>query len=211
MNTMKQASQDNNLKKTGRPRAFDEAEALNKAMLVFWRHGYETTSMAVLTEEMSMSAPSVYSAFGDKKALFLRSLDLYVGDLDELKSFVDQSPTAYDATYKMLKASAIRFTGNQTPRGCMLASATASCSAESVDVQTVAAMKRSHIEEILRQRIERDIELKVLPKNTSSSGLAAMTIAVIQGLSVLARDGASRKKLFSVVELAMYAWNVSRK
>lgn len=203
---MKRDALANPSKRQGRPRVFDESAALNSAMLTFWRHGYESTSMSVLTAAMGMSAPSIYSAFGDKKALFLKALDLYVGDLAVMKSHLDQAPSAHDAVYEMLKASVIRFTSPQNPRGCMLASATASCSAESVDVQIESTKKRAGIENILRARIERDIELKILPSATSAASLAALTISVIQGLSVLARDGASRKKLMSVVDAVMTSW-----
>jgi hypothetical protein len=81
-----------------------------------------------LIKQMRMSVPSIYAAFGNKKNLFLKSLDLYVGHISDISSFVDNSPSAFEATYDMLKRSAVRFTGNKTPRGCMLASATASCS-----------------------------------------------------------------------------------
>ena len=193
-------------KKTGRPRAFDETSALNKAMLAFWRHGFESTSMSELSAEMGMSAPSIYATFGDKKSLFLKALDLYVGDLEMIDSFLDQAPSAYEATHELLKASVIRFTSTQTPRGCMLASATASCSAESSDVQAEAAKKRASIEKLLTSRIAKDVALKILPKTISPDSLSTFTIVVIQGLSVLARDGAPRKKLFSVVDAAMKSW-----
>ncbi|MBC7384608.1 MAG: TetR/AcrR family transcriptional regulator [Cryobacterium sp.] len=175
-------------------------------MLVFWRHGYESTSMTTLTTAMGMNAPSVYAAFGDKKSLFLKSLDLYVGDVEALRIFLKKSSSAREAIYELLKASAIRFTGKETPRGCMLASATASCSADSLDVQAVAAKKRSLIEEIIAQRISRDIEIQLLPKSVSGPTLAAFTITVIQGMSVIARDGASRKKLLSIAQTAMNGW-----
>jgi AcrR family transcriptional regulator len=197
---------DSFAKKTGRPRAFDESAALDKAMLTFWRHGYEGTALSLLSAEMGMNAPSIYAAFGDKKGLFLKALDRYVGDLDEIKLFVNGAGSAREAAYEMLKASVLRFTSPQNPKGCMLASATASCSAAALDVQEVAARKRAAIEKILYDRIQRDIAEGSLPKATSASSLAALTLITIQGLSVLARDGSTRKKLLAVVETAMVAW-----
>lgn len=193
----------------GRPRDYQADEALNEAMLLFWEYGFETTSMSTLSKKMNMNAPSIYAAFGDKKALFLKALDRYVGDINDIEKFVQDATSAFDAADGMLKQSAIRFTGKSTPNGCMLASAVASGSPEAADVQAVAGQIREKIESLLRHRIEVDIKNKILPKNTSSEALAGLTIATIQGMSVLARDGASRKKILLIAETAMSAWKMS--
>lgn len=192
--------------KIGRPRAFDRDLALSSAMLVFWEHGFEASSMSILSEKMKMNAPSIYAAFGDKKSLFLTALDLYTGDVTEIKKFIDSAETAYEASDQLLKQSVVRFTGRSTPSGCMLASSVASGSAEAADLQEVAAKIRSKIEGFLRTRIEFDMRNGQLPKTTDAEGLAGLTIGTIQGLSVLARDGASRKKLLRIAETAMLAW-----
>lgn len=192
--------------KIGRPRAFSYEVALNEAMLTFWEHGYETTSMTLLSKKMGMNAPSIYAAFGEKKSLFLQALDKYVGNLDEIKAFIDQSPSALKAANDLLIMSAERFTGKNTPSGCMLASAVATGSAESSDVRSVASKVRSKIEGFLRDRIKKDQENMVLSQSVSAEALAGLTISTIQGMSVLARDGASRKKLIQIVDTAMIAW-----
>jgi AcrR family transcriptional regulator len=204
MIAMKQASQTTI--KIGRPRAFIHEEALNEAMLAFWEYGFETTSMSLLAKRMNMNAPSIYATFGDKKNLFLKALDKYVGNLADIKTFIDQSPSAFDAANNLLQNSAKRFTEKNTPNGCMLASSIATGSAESADVQAIASKIRSRIEGFLKDRIQRDQENKILPKSVSSEGLAGLTISTIQGMSVLARDGASRKKLLQIVDAAMLAW-----
>ncbi len=196
------------LPKIGRPRSFKSDEALNQAMLVFWQHGFETTSMSLLSQKMNMNAPSIYAAFGDKKALFLKALDLYVGNLGDIKAFIDSSPSAFEAADGLLKLSAVRFTGKDTPNGCLLASAVATGSSEFADVQAVAGKIRFKIEGFLKDRIELDIKNKTLPKNSSAEGLAGLTVGMIQGMSVLARDGASRKKLLRIAETAMLAWGI---
>ena len=61
----------------GRPRAFDRDDALDRAMHLFWRRGYEATSVSDLTESMGITPPSLYAAFGDKKRLFLEAVDRY--------------------------------------------------------------------------------------------------------------------------------------
>src|ERR687895_845688 len=62
----------------GRPREFDQDEALDTALEVFWRQGYEGTSLGELTVAMGINRPSLYAAFGNKEALFRKALDRYV-------------------------------------------------------------------------------------------------------------------------------------
>lgn len=192
----------------GRPRAFDREEALKVAMLTFWQHGYETTYMSLLSKKMKMSAPSIYATFGDKKGLYLEALRMYVGDLNDMKAFLDQSATAFDGAMQLLKMSAHRFTESSNPCGCMLASSAASGSSDSKDVQKITSQFREKIESLIKNRIEQDIKKGKLPKSTSAEALSFLTIATVQGMSVLARDGAPRKKLVQLAETAMRAWKV---
>jgi AcrR family transcriptional regulator len=192
--------------KVGRPVSFDRDEALKKAMLTFWQSGYESTSVSTLTAAMGISAPSLYATFGDKKKLFIESLQLYVGDLESVKASIRNASSAKEAAREMLVASAHAFTGDCTPKGCLLASSTAAGSEESRDVQKVVADIRKTIEEALKNRIDRDRHNGILDKETPSGALASHTIAVIQGMSTLARDGASRSKLIKLAEIAMRSW-----
>jgi AcrR family transcriptional regulator len=193
-------------RRTGRPLSFDRDTALQQAMLAFWQHGYETTSIADLTAAMGITAPSLYTAFGDKKRLFLEAVQRYAGDPSVMAERIGAAPTAYDAARDMLTASVIAFTGKDTPRGCLLASATASGSKDSVDVQGVVADIRREIAGHLQTRIEEDVKQGVLPGGTDATAIAGLVIAVIQGLSVLARDGISREGLMAIAKTALCAW-----
>ena len=141
---------------------------------------------------MRISAPSMYAAFGDKKRLFLEAMRLYAGDPVDLERMIADAPTAHDAARKLMTAAATTYTGEATPKGCLLASATASGSAAAADVQDAVADVRRTIEGRLRTRIERDIEKGMLPSGTPAAALAGLVLSVTQGMSVLARDGAPR-------------------
>jgi AcrR family transcriptional regulator len=193
-------------RKTGRPLSFDRDMALEKAMLTFWRHGYETTSIVDLTTAMGITAPSLYTAFGDKKQLFLEAAHCYAGDPEVLAEAITGAPTAYDAARDMLIRAAIAFTGNDTPKGCLLASATASCSSEAADVQHAITDIRNAIAAQLRARIGADVSGGILPQDTDVAAIAGLVMTVMQGMSVLARDGASRAQLLSIIKHMMNAW-----
>ena len=198
-------------RKTGRPLSFDRTAALEQAMLTFWRHGYETTSIVDLTTAMGVTAPSLYTAFGDKKQLFLAAARRYAGEPAAMAQAIDAAPTAYDAARAMLTAAATAYTGEATPKGCLLASATASGSAASADVQQAVADIRRSVDGLLCARIERDIAAGQLPAGTDAAALAGLVIAVIQGMSTLARDGAPRAALLAIVESALQAWPQDRR
>lgn len=193
-------------KKRGRPLSFDREAALQQAMLLFWEHGYEATSLNDLTAAMGVTPSSIYTAFGDKKSLFLEAVDRYLNGPVNSMSIVDEAPTAYDAAVGLMRAAAIGFTGKNTPRGCLLASSAVSCSAMAQDVRQALASLRRGIEDHLRKRIEAGIAAEELPAGTHARTLAAHTMAVIQGMSTLARDGASRTSLLKLVDTAARCW-----
>lgn len=187
-------------KKIGRPLSFDRAEALEQAMLTFWRYGYESTSISALTAAMSVTPPSLYATFGDKKQLFLEAMQLYAGDATIIAATLDAEPSARAGAAMMLEGAAIAFTGESTPPGCLLASATASGSATSADVQAAVAAVRAEICALLRQRIVRDIREGKLAADCDAQALADLIMGTIQGMSVLARDGISRTRLLSLAQ-----------
>jgi len=194
----------------GRPRAFDRALALERAMLLFWEHGYEATSLAQLTSAMGISPPSLYAAFGDKQALFLEAVDHYVarGGVDT-QSAMGNAKTAREAVAHFLEESAVRLTQPNFPRGCMVVLAAASCSEEAAPVQHKLAACRAAWEKALRQRIERGIAEGDVPAQTSAAALASFYMAVVQGMSFHARDGAPRRRLQEIADTALQAWPVS--
>ncbi len=193
-------------RKVGRPLSFDRDAALEKAMFAFWESGYETTSISDLTAAMGVTAPSIYAAFGDKKRLFLEAMRRYAGDPGDLEKAFASAPTAREAVAGMIENAARLFTGDATPRGCLLASAAATGSKDAADVREAAAQERRAIWSIIVRRIERDIARNLLPSETEPGALADLALAVTQGMSVLARDGADREALLAVARASMVGW-----
>lgn len=193
-------------RKRGRPLSFDRDAALEQAMLLFWRHGYETTSISGLTHAMGITAPSLYAAFGDKRGLFLEAAHRYAGDPEAGEAAIDDASSAREAARSLLAGAVVAFTGETTPPGCLLASATASGSKASAEVQAIVAGYRRRIRDRLQARIGRDVTAGLLPEDADVAGLAGLVVTVVQGLSILARDGASRAFLSSVANASLRAW-----
>jgi AcrR family transcriptional regulator len=175
-------------------------------MLLFWEHGYEATSLNDLTAALKVTPSSIYTAFGDKKGLFLAAVQHYVSGPVNAESIIQGATTAQEAAVGLLRAAALGFTGESTPRGCLLASSAISCSAAAQDVRETLADLRKAIEAKLRDKIRRCIKDGSLPAGADPAALAAHTMAVIQGISTLARDGATRASLLKVINVAMHSW-----
>jgi AcrR family transcriptional regulator len=203
VNDMK-SSLPNAQRKIGRPLSFDPDVALAPAMLLFWRHGYEATSLAELTRAMGVTSPSIYAAYGDKKGLFRAAVQRYLSQPQTPVAVIAQARTARAAAQTLIEGAALAFTGIDTPAGCLLASSAISVEAD--DVREELAVIRREIETALRDKIAAGIRKGELPGQVDPTILAAYIMTIVQGFSTLARDGAPRTKLRQVAKFAMRAW-----
>src|SRR5580704_1268038 len=138
----------------GRPRAFDRDDALDRAMHLFWRRGYEATSVSDLTESMGITPPSLYAAFGDKKRLFLEAVDRYqAGPGGFAQAALCDEPTAESAMRRLLTDTVESFCDAKQPRGCMVVLAATNCTADSNDIRDELAERRRLAERTVRDRI----------------------------------------------------------
>ncbi len=162
--------------------------------------------MAELTHAMGVTPPSIYAAYGDKKGLFRAAVQRYLSQSQTPFAVISQAPTAKVAAQTLIEGAAVAYTGTDTPPGCLLASSAIAVSAEAADVREELAAIRRDIETALRDKIAGDIHTGRLPVDTDPVVLAAYVMTVIQGLSTLARDGATRKKLQQIAQLSMVVW-----
>ena len=192
----------------GRPRNFDRAQALQKAMEVFWSKGYEGASLTDLTEAMGINSPSLYGAFGSKEGLFREAVELYrETEGGSARRALLAAPTARDAVQAMLLASAERFTAPGLPPGCMIVlGAPAGCDNQA-GVGHFLGDNRREMQSRILARLTAGAAHGELPAGADLKGLAAFYTTVLHGMSIQARDGASRKTLQSVARQAMRAWD----
>lgn len=179
-------------------------------MHVFWQRGYEAASIAELTAAMGITAPSLYTAFGDKERLFLEAIERYVlGPAAGFPRALEEEPTAQAAIRRFLEEAAEELTRPCHPRGCMVVMAATNCSEASAHIQAALAKKRAAGDAALRERIERGVKDGELPADTDVSALAGFYITVYQGMSMQAKDGASHAALLATAHAAMRAWPVA--
>jgi AcrR family transcriptional regulator len=196
------------VRQRGRPPAFDHDEALNKAMHVFWSHGYEGSSMAALTAAMGINKPSLYGAFGGKEELFRKVVQRYLAGPVAYISEAVSEPTAYRVVEKLLTMSAEFLTRDQNPRGCMVIQGALTCGEGAELIQQELRARRSAYEENLRQRFERACAEGDLPADERPAELAKYVATIHQGMSVQATSGASKGELLEVVGRVLKHWPV---
>jgi AcrR family transcriptional regulator len=194
--------------KRGRPRAFDRDAALRSAMEVFWDKGYEGTSLTDLTRAMSINSPSLYAAFGSKESLFQEAVELYLSsEGNEIWSGIPEAPTARDAMKRFLQVSANVFTRPGRPAGCLVVLGALHVDEANAGLWRELRELRASSEAALRGRLERAVAEGELRGEVDCESIAAFYSAVQQGMSIQARDGASRERLHAIADGALAAWD----
>jgi len=191
----------------GRPREFDRAQALEKAMRLFWLRGYDAVSMADLRAELGITQASLYAAFGSKERLFQEAVELYrqtagFGTTAALAT----GDSAREAIHAMLQAAVNAFSAPDAPGGCLLILGATNCPVESKTVQDHLLSIRRQISQSILNRLKKGQYEGDVPTTTSLTALTAYFSTVLHGLALQSRDGASRKILTQVVEIAMADW-----
>jgi AcrR family transcriptional regulator len=189
----------------GRPREFDIPSALERAMQLFWRQGYEGTSIADLTRELALTRPSLYAAFGSKEALFLKALDLYEARAGYRQAALTAS-TAEAYARALLEGAADLHGDHRNPPGCLGVQSALACAPESQAIRMELTRRRKFGERIIRDRLKRAKREGDLPTQADPAALARYLSIVIYGITVQAAGGATRNELRSAAEIALKNW-----
>jgi AcrR family transcriptional regulator len=190
----------------GRPRAFDTEEALDRALNVFWRKGYEGTSLPDLTRAMGINRPSLYAAFGNKESLFRKVLDRYAEVHGAYVRKAIEEPTASAVVERLFRCSCDLLTHPQNPGGCLIVQGALACGKGADCIRRELAGRRAGITTALRQRFERAKAEGDLGAATKPADLARYVATVLQGMAVQAASGATRSELRRTTQIAMRAW-----
>lgn len=189
-------------RRRGRPPAFDRAQVLAKAAQTFWRLGYEGASIVDLTSAMGITPQSLYAAFGSKADLYREALGWYGGAFDTLTDDMLDASDVLDTLAASLETLATRFTDPSSPPGCMVSTAVLGCAVENASVARMVSNMREATIGRIRERLERaKVEGEIKP-TADPIALARFIGAIIQGMSVQARDGASQAELLALAQIA---------
>ena len=190
----------------GRPRQFDMDKALDRALDVFWRHGFEGASISDLTEAMGISPPSLYAAFGNKETLFRSALDRYAETRRQIWVELMKEPTARAMMERLFDRIIGFYAEDGNPNCCMLVKGTLSSGDCGKVLANHLIAKRAESAAILVDRLAKAKVAGELADDVNPTDLASYYMTVLDGMSVRAAGGATRDELRKVADLAMRCW-----
>jgi len=189
---------------SGRPRGFDTDLALDAAVDVFWRRGFDGASLSELTSAMGINRPSLYAAYGDKAELFQMALRRYV---DRNMGYVTTAlalPTAHEVAAAFLLGNAAAVTRPGSPAGCL--SVQGAVATEGSSQSASLSENRATIQALFADRFRRAIDEGDLAADEDPDELATYLITISSGFAIRAADGTSRDSLLALARRAVAAF-----
>ena len=190
----------------GRQREFDVDQALDAALCVFWRKGYEGASYTDLTQATGVERPALYSAFGNKEALFRRALERYYEHYLDFIPAALALPTAREVAEHVLRGAADLNTRYPDRTGCLGIHGALAGSDDAEPIRRALIDARANGEALLRDRFEQAKRDGDLPETANAAVLAAFLCTVLHGMAVQAKAGFSREVLDAIVDQALSTW-----
>ena len=191
----------------GRPRNFDTEQALDAALAVFWRKGYQSASLTDLTQAMAINKPSMYAAFGNKEQLYLAALQRYrEQQLIKHAQALAGEPDVKKAMRAFLRSVAVMLTAPELPGGCMVVNSAVASDIAALPASVVAAISTTVNQStfaLLKDRLQTELQQRHLPQGTDIDQLVDYFTALMSGMAVIAKIGINRERLFETIELAL--------
>lgn len=188
----------------GRPREFDRETALCVALEMFWKRGFEPTSVADLCTAMDIKPPSLYATFGNKAALFLEAVrhyeDVYWKDVSV--KFRNE-PDIYKAVRDFFRDAARILLSPDTPCGCMVVLAAVNIAEDEKDIIASIREMRLDTKRMFAERLRQAISDGQIPADTDVPSLAGALNALLEGLSLQARDNIFQSELMAMAAHAV--------
>lgn len=197
-----------NRKTRGRPKVFDRNDALDKALMLFWAHGYEGTSLSDLVNATGAKAPTLYAEFENKEGLFRAAMQRYIETFSAQRNAVlnDDALDVKTAIEAYFRATAACFTECDKPAGCFFICTSSALSSGSEEVAQMLAQQHHAQESALKAFLDTRQQRGELPQCANSATLASYLACLLQGMSVRAREGANREDLDQIVDTQMAIW-----
>jgi AcrR family transcriptional regulator len=189
--------------KTGRPISFDKEAALESAMLLFWEHGFEGTSMADLTRAMGLNPSSIYAAFGDKHALFSLAVKRYMQIRAQYATKALEEPTLEKVIRALFDNTVAFLTTPGHPPTCMTLAGAMGCSVDAAPARDLLTQIRKQNQVAIRERLLKARKSGELSKDVNVDDYTRYLSSILAGLSVQAANGSTKAELKRTAQMAL--------
>lgn len=188
----------------GRPREYDPAKALDAAMEIFWRRGYEGTSLNDLLIATGLSKSSFYQAFKSKHEVFRRALTRYCDDLTErLRNKLLASNSGWDFIESVMMTAVSEARESDCPRGCMIVNVATEFSNRDARIGKLVADGVKRVTEIFSAAVKRAQKEGSIPAEKDPTLLGRYLLSSLSGLRTLVKAGNSHTSIAAVVTVIM--------
>jgi TetR/AcrR family transcriptional regulator, copper-responsive repressor len=189
-------------RRRGRPRAFETDIALAQAMEVFWSDGFAATSLDDISAATGLNRPSLYGAFGDKRALYLQAYGQYRKRVNESFAplFAAQEPLRTKLTHILTAALDLYLSGADGPRGCFTVLSAASEAIADPDLHTLVSEAIDGTDRAFGRLFADAHAAGALPKNADPRRLARVASATLHTMSVRARARIPRAQILPIID-----------
>ena len=187
-----------------RPKDFDEERVLDRAVDCFWKHGYGATTVRDLADAMQIGGASLYNAYGDKRALFGRSLERYANrSMRDRIARMETEHRPREAICAFIAEIVDRSLKDPDRKGCLLINSALDVAPHDTEIGKVVAGYLDELRAFFRRNIEAAQRVGQVPRSVDAEEVSGHLLGVLAGVRVLARTGARRKVLESVVRPAL--------
>jgi len=192
----------------GRPKTFDRDAALDKALTLFWTHGYEGTSLADLVAATGAKAPTLYAEFENKEGLFRAAMERYIErfSAERNAALQDESKSVAEAIEDWFRATAACFTNCDTPAGCFFICTSTALSSSSSEIAHMLRQQHDAQQQTLLDFLTARQQRGDIPAQVDILSLARYLACMLQGMSVRAREGAPKADLDNIIDTLMAMW-----
>jgi len=192
-----------------RSKEFDQERALASAMDLFWRQGYENTSLEALMRVMGIAKQSLYDTFGDKRALYLKAMAFYRKQTNSsLRELLASAPTVKHGFTRIL-LGLVAESREQHARGCLLLSANMERAVDDEEIATFLTDNQAEVESIFADALRRGKRNGELGDEQDAGALAKFFVVTLQGMRAMARLKSDRRALRQVARIALAVFDRS--
>ena len=189
--------------RTGRPRAFDKDQALERALLLFWSRGYGATSVQDLVDALALERGSLYGAFGDKRQFYLAAVQLYWDTYERRLLTALEAGPVLPALREVLThpTRAQEYASDVgVPQGCMIGNTTAELVPHDTEARDLVARSHARFSQIVADALRRAQATGEVTQAATPEAQAQLLLFTVQGLSLVSRTGLDTSAALAAID-----------